>query len=66
MKEYKLVFLNTRLRFNKQTDLNDAARIINEYVEQGWELVQVAPCAGSLTNAMTGVFCREKPEAAKE
>ena len=66
MKEYKLLFLNTRLRFSKQSDLNDAAKIINEQVEQGWELVSVVPCAGSLTNAMTGVFCREKPTETKE
>lgn len=66
MKEYKLLFLNTRIRFSKQTDLNDAAKIINEQVEQGWEFVQISPCAGSVTNAMTGVFCREKPTEAKE
>ena len=58
MKEYKLVYLNKGIKMSREKDLEQAQEIINEYVQNGWELQQiVSPNDGG--GAMVGVFFRE-------
>lgn len=61
-KEYVAVFLNKNIRWTKKRDLADVTEVLNKYAEEGWTLMQVVPCAGSITSAMVGIFYREKSE----
>ena len=59
MKEYKLVYLNKGLKFSREKDLEQAERIINQYVSEGWTLQQITtPDDG--VGAMVRVFYREE------
>ena len=59
MKEYKLVHLNKGIKMFREQDLEQAQKIINEYIVGGWELQQIiSPSDGA--GAMIGVFYREK------
>ena len=59
MMEYKLVYLNKGMKISREKDLAQAESVINEMVEQGWTLQQVATPADGV-GAMVGVFCRER------
>lgn len=59
MKEYKLVFLNDKIVWSREKDLNQAESKINEMVKDGWELQQIVS-PNDLGGAMVGVFYREK------
>lgn len=59
MKEYKLVFLNKRIKMSREQDLIQAEEIINQCVAEGWELQQVVSPNDSL-GALVGVFFKEK------
>lgn len=57
MKEYKLVYLNEKIQWSVQKDLQQAQDVINQYAAEGWELQQVT----QLNNVMlVGIFFREK------
>ena len=59
MKEYKLVHLNKGVKLSREKDLEQAQEIINEHIDQGWELQQiVSPNDGM--GALVGVFCKER------
>lgn len=59
MKEYKLVYLNKGLKFSREKDLEQAEEIINQYVQEGWTLQEIAtPDDG--VGAMVGVFYKEQ------
>ena len=59
MKEYKLVYLNKGFSASREKDLGKAEEKINEMVEQGWELQQIAsPDDG--VGALVGVFYKER------
>ncbi len=59
MKEYKMVYLNKGFSTTREKDLEKAQEKINEMVEQGWELQQVA-CPDDGAGAMVGVFYKER------
>ena len=58
MKEYKLVILNPDIHLNRNKDVADAERTLNETVRGGWELQQIIS-PNDLGGAMVGVFYRE-------
>ena len=59
MKKYKLVYLNKGLKMSREKDLEQAQKVINEYIAKGWELQQiVSPNDG--WGALVGVFCKEQ------
>lgn len=58
MKEYKLVYLNKKLKPSLEKDLEQAQEIINEYVAKGWELQALVPL--TIFGTLGGVFYREK------
>jgi hypothetical protein len=58
MKEYKLVYLNKAVHWNREKDLSEAQDIINEWAAQGWELQQIVSPSDGL-GVLAGVFCRE-------
>ncbi len=59
MKVYKLVYLNKGFKASREKDLEQAERIINEYVSDGWTLQEITtPDDG--VGAMVGVFYREE------
>ena len=58
VKEYKLVYLNKGISASRERDIEKAEKTINEYVENGWTLQEIAtPADGA--GAMIGVFYRE-------
>jgi len=59
MKEYKLVYLNKGLKFSREKDLEQAEEIINQYVQDGWTLQEVATPDDGM-GAMVGVFYKEQ------
>ena len=59
MKEYKMVFLNKGISFNRDKDIEKGTETINQYVSEGWVLQQVVSPA-DLGGALIGVFYREK------
>ena len=59
MKEYKLVFLNKRLKMSREKDLEQSQNVINEYISQGWELQQIVS-PNDIGGALVGVFYKEK------
>lgn len=58
MKEYKLVHLNKGLTLTRKKDLEQAQNLINEYIENGWELQQVVS-PNDLGGALIGIFYKE-------
>lgn len=55
MKEYKLVYLNPKVKLTAKSDLKQAEDTLNEYAKDGWILQQiVAPStlAGTLVAVM--------------
>ena len=61
MKEYKLVYLNKGFKISREKDLEQAEKIINEYVAEGWVLQQVATPGDDL-GALVGVFYKENKQ----
>lgn len=59
MKEYRLVYLNKGLSWSREKDLEKSQDVLNEYVEQGWELQQIVS-PNDVSGALVGVFFREK------
>jgi len=59
MKEYKLVYLNKGLKLTREKDLEQAQKVINEIVAEGWELQQIVS-PDDLVGALVGVFYKEK------
>ena len=59
MKEYKLVHLNKDLKWSREKDLEQAQKIINEHVADGWELQEIVAPHDSF-GALVGVFFKEK------
>ena len=59
MKEYKLEFLNKKINFSKEKDIEETEKTINEIVAQGWELQQIIP-PNDLSGVMMGLFYKEK------
>ncbi len=58
MKEYKLVYLNKGLSMSRDKDIEKAETLVNQYVEQGWTLQQVATPADGM-GAMIGIFYKD-------
>lgn len=58
MKEYKLVYLNKGLKFSRESDINQAESVINEWASNGWILQQIVSPA-DLIGALVGVFYKE-------
>ena len=58
MKEYKLVYLNKGLSMSRDKDIEKAESLVNQYVEQGWTLQQVATPADGM-GAMIGIFYKD-------
>lgn len=61
MKEYKLVCLNEKMRLTLEKDILQAEATLNQWVEDGWELMQIVPYSGF--GAIIAVMRREKEEA---
>ena len=59
MKVYKLVDLNKGFKTSREKDLEQAERIINEYVSDGWTLQEITTPDDGI-GAMVGVFYREE------
>ena len=59
MKEYKLVYLNKGLKFSREKDLEQAEEIINQYVQEGWTLQEIATPDDGM-GALVGVFYKEQ------
>ncbi len=59
MREYKLVYLNKGLSASREKDMEKAEARINELVDQGWILQEIATPADGV-GAMIGVFYRER------
>ena len=59
MKVYKLVYLNKGFKTSREKDLEQAERIINEYVSDGWTLQEITTPDDGI-GAMVGVFYREE------
>ena len=59
MREYKLVYLNKGINFNRDKDLANADDVINQYVSAGWTLQQIISPA-DLGGALVGLFYKEK------
>lgn len=59
MKEYKMVYLNKKLKMTRESDLEQAQEVINEYITEGWELQQVVS-PNDIGGALVGVFFKEK------
>ncbi|MCC8106198.1 MAG: DUF4177 domain-containing protein [Clostridiales bacterium] len=57
MKDYKLVYLNKKMKISREKDLEQAQEIINQYAAKGWELMQIVSPA-DLGGALVGVFSR--------
>ncbi len=57
MKEYRLVYLNKKMKLSREKDLEQAQEIINQYAVEGWELMQIVSPA-DLGGALVGVFFR--------
>ncbi len=58
MKEYKLVYLNRKMKLTREADIKQAEEIINEYVSEGWNLQQVITPT-DLGAPLVGVFYKE-------
>ena len=58
MKEYKLVYLNKGLSMSRDKDIEKAESLVNQYIEQGWTLQQVATPADGM-GAMIGIFYKD-------
>lgn len=58
MKEYKLVYLNPKLHLSRQSDLNDATAILNQYAREGWQLQQVVS-PSDIVGALVAVLFRD-------
>ena len=59
MKDYKLVYLNNGIKMSREKDLEQAQKIINEHVAEGWELQQIVS-PNDMVGALVGVFYKEK------
>ena len=59
MKEYKMVFLNPKIKLKRQSDLEQAQSIINQNIAEGWELQQVVS-PNDVCGALVGIFYKEK------
>lgn len=59
MKEYKLVYLNKGIKMSREKDLEQAQDIINEHINDGWELQQIVSPSDGI-GALVGVFFKEK------
>lgn len=40
-KQYKLVFLNRKLRLSIDKDMEDATAELQKYIDEGWQLQQI-------------------------
>ena len=59
MKEYKLVYLNKDIKLSRDKDAEQAEKVINKYVAEGWTLQQVVAPDDDL-HSLVGIFYREK------
>ena len=59
MKEYKLIFLNKKMKLSRENDIAQAEETINQMVSEGWSLQQVV-CPVDLAGAMIAIFYKEK------
>ncbi|MCD7883350.1 MAG: DUF4177 domain-containing protein [Lachnospiraceae bacterium] len=57
MKDYKLVYLNKKMKLTREKDLEQAQEVLNQYAAEGWELMQIISPA-DLGGALVGVFFR--------
>ena len=53
-----MVYLNKGIRMSREKDLEIAEKVINEQVQAGWVLQEIASPADGV-GAMIGVFYRE-------
>lgn len=58
MKEYKLVCLNKGLKLSVEKEVNQAEKLLNDYIAQGWTLEQIVP---QEIGILIGVFSKEIP-----
>ncbi len=58
MKEYKLVLLTPDFKLSRTKDLDQAQKIVNEYVAEGWTLQQIATPDDGL-GTLVGLFYKE-------
>jgi len=59
MKEYKMVFLNPKIKLKRESDLEQAQSVINQNIAEGWELQQVVS-PNDIGGALVGIFYKEK------
>ena len=59
MKEYKMVFLNPKIKLRRESDLEQAQSVINQNIAEGWELQQVVS-PNDIGGALVGIFYKEK------
>lgn len=43
-KQYKLVFLNRKMRLSVDKDMEDATAELQKYINEGWQLQQIVAC----------------------
>lgn len=58
MKEYKLVYLNKDIKLSRDKDAEQAEKVINKYVAEGWTLQQVVSPDDRL-GSLIGIFYKE-------
>lgn len=58
MKEYKLVYLNKGFHSSRDKDLEQAEKVINEYVSAGWVLQEIITPNDGM-GALVGVFYKK-------
>ncbi|NLA69764.1 MAG: DUF4177 domain-containing protein [Clostridiales bacterium] len=59
MKEYKMIYLNKGINFSREKDLDESARVLNQYIADGWELQQVIS-PSDIVGALVAVIYKEK------
>lgn len=58
MKEYKMVYLNKGIKFKRESDLKEAESVLNQYVNEGWELQQIVS-PNDLGGALVAIMYKE-------
>lgn len=58
MKEYKLVYLNPKIKLTTKADLQQAEDVLNEYAKQGWILQQIT-APSTLSGTLVAVMYKD-------
>ncbi|MCD7821908.1 MAG: hypothetical protein LUG64_06850 [Clostridiales bacterium] len=59
MKEYKLLYLNKKMSLNREKDLLQSEKMLNQYISDGWTLQQIVSPSDGM-GALIAVLFREQ------